>query len=111
MLPEQDLAAIRQYCEEHVPAQVAHQLRLEAVVTQGAATIVERRPPWRTEPGTEWSTGPVARFRYNATAGLWTLYCRYADMRWHRYPHVEPSTDIAALLDEVDRDPTAIFWG
>jgi hypothetical protein len=29
----------------------------------------------------------------------------------HRYDRIEPSADIAALIDEIDRDPTGIFWG
>jgi hypothetical protein len=28
-----------------------------------------------------------------------------------RYDLTEPTPDIRVLLDEVDRDPTCIFWG
>jgi len=31
--------------------------------------------------------------------------------RWHRYELIEPSHEITTLLDEIDRDPTGIFWG
>ena len=32
-------------------------------------------------------------------------------LRFHRYDHLEPSPDIGNLLREIDRDPSAIFWG
>jgi hypothetical protein len=28
-----------------------------------------------------------------------------------RYELIEPSADITALLQEIDSDPTGIFWG
>ena len=41
----------------------------------------------------------------------WTLHWRYRNLRFHRYDRIEPSADVAALIDEIDRDPTGIFWG
>jgi len=41
----------------------------------------------------------------------WTLYWRDRNQRWHKYDLIAPSPDILTLLDEVDRDPTCIFWG
>ncbi|MHB1064665.1 MAG: DUF3024 domain-containing protein, partial [Georgenia sp.] len=29
----------------------------------------------------------------------------------HRYDRAEPSPRVAELLEEIERDPTAIFWG
>ena len=36
---------------------------------------------------------------------------RDRNLRFHLYDQLEPSPDIGDLLDEIDRDPTAIFWG
>jgi hypothetical protein len=55
--------------------------------------------------------GSVARLRYTAKSGVWTLYWNDRNGRWHRYDLIEPTPDIRVLLDEVDRDPTCIFWG
>jgi Protein of unknown function (DUF3024) len=74
-------------------------------------TIVERRAPWREDYGPEWSVQGVARFRYVRTTGLWTLYWPDQNGRWHRYDGAAPSRSVRELLDEVDRDPTGIFWG
>jgi hypothetical protein len=42
VLPKLDVAAVRAYCEQRVPAHALHQVRVEAVLTRGAVTIVER---------------------------------------------------------------------
>jgi len=42
---------------------------------------------------------------------MWTLYWRDRHLRFHRYDELPPSLRIDDLLTEIDRDPTAIFWG
>jgi hypothetical protein len=111
MLPGLDVAVIRHYCEQHVPPHALHELRTEVVLTRGAATIVECRAPWRADFGPEWSKRGVARLRYTAKSATWALYWSDRNGRWHRYDLIGPITDIRALLDEVDQDPTGIFWG
>lgn len=54
---------------------------------------------------------PVARLRYTKSRRVWTLYWPDRNSRFHQYDHVQPTPDIVVLLDEVDRDPTSIFWG
>jgi hypothetical protein len=68
--------------------------RRKLVLTKGAATIVERRAPWREDFGPEW-----------------TLYWSDRNGRWHLYDLIDPTDDVRVLLNEVDRDPTCIFWG
>lgn len=111
VLPGLDVAAIRHFCEQRVPPHALHQVHLELVESRGAVTIVERRAPWREDYGPEWSSLGIARFRFTAKSGLWTLYWRDRNQRWHVYDLVQPTADVIALLDEVDRDPTCIFWG
>ena len=36
---------------------------------------------------------------------------RYPLLRFHLYDRITPSPRIDDLLREIDRDPTAIFWG
>ena len=54
-------------------------------------TILERRAPWREDFGPEWTSFPIARLRYTATAKTWTLYWRDRNLRFHRYDLLEPS--------------------
>jgi hypothetical protein len=111
MLPERDVAAIKAYCERRSPPETADQLRIEAQIESTAVTIVERRAPWSPELGPEWGTVAVARLRYVATKQEWTLQSADSDGRWSRYAYVGPTARVDVLLDEIDRDPTGIFWG
>jgi hypothetical protein len=39
------------------------------------------------------------------------LYWRDRNLRFHIYDLLEPSNRVDDLLNEIDRDPTCIFWG
>ncbi len=111
MLPSLDVAAIRHYCEQRVPPHALDQVRIELDVTDRAVTVVECRAPWREDYGPEWTRRGIARLRYTAKHKHWTLYWSDRNQRWHKYDLIAPTPDVLALLDELDRDPTCIFWG
>jgi hypothetical protein len=73
-------------------------------------TIIECRPPWRRAPARNGHR-PSRRVRCTQATRIWTLYWRDRDLRFHRHDQLEPSPGIRDLLDEIDRDPTAIFGG
>jgi hypothetical protein len=61
--------------------------------------------------GPEWTRHPIARLRYTRSRREWTLYWRDRNLRFHQYELIHPTADVAALLEEIDQDPTSIFWG
>jgi hypothetical protein len=95
VLPEADIATIRELCEARVPPDVREHVRVELERERQAVTIVERRPPWREDYGPEWSRLPIARLRYVASKRLWTLYYHRHTGRWERYPLLGPSRRLA----------------
>lgn len=111
VLPEADVARVRELCDTRVPDHVRHQVRVELDEGPQALTIIECRPPWREDYGPEWTRSPLARLRYVGTTRLWTLYYRRHTGRWERYPLLTPVRRIGELIDEIDRDPICIFWG
>ena len=110
-LPDVDLHRIRTFCEGRVPDHARHQVRLEVEVDRTRVTIVERRAPWRPDFGPTWSRSAVASLRYSPTHRHWTLFWMDHNGQWHRYQRTAPTPTISLLLDEIDRDPTNIFWG
>jgi hypothetical protein len=62
-LPELDVARVRRWCQQRVPEHVRSQVTVEYDVTPRHLTIVECRPPWRADMGTEWTRFPIARLR------------------------------------------------
>jgi hypothetical protein len=109
--PELDLARIERYCGTRVPVEHRNQIRVEMRRRGNTVTIVECTPPWAEDLGTEWMENPQARMKYDATTCGWTLYWFDRNSKAHRYDLIEPHQPVTALLDEIDRDPTAIFWG
>ena len=86
-------------------------MRVECEVNRSYLTIVECRAPWRADVGSEWTRLPIARLRYAKGSKTWTLYWRDRNLRFHRYDRIKPSENVSTLIDEIDRDPTRIFWG
>ena len=102
---------VEAFCDGRVPAELQDEIRLKFSVRGNSITIVELRPPWREDFGPDWSSVKVAQLRFEPAARAWTLYCSDANGRWHRYTDAEPSKDVRSLLNEIDADPTGIFWG
>ena len=101
--------AIRDVIEDSIA--LRDQVRVECDIAPRSLTIVETRPPWRADFGPAWTRFPIARLRYTKATGLWELYSRDRNLRFHRYELAPPSRLVDDLLDEIDRDPTHIFWG
>jgi Protein of unknown function (DUF3024) len=110
-LPELDITRVRRWCEQRIPPHARDQVRVECDVDPRHLTIVECRPPWREGIGPEWTRFPIARLHYTKSTRSWSLYWRDRHLRFHRYGQLPPSSHIDDLLREIDRDPTAIFWG
>jgi hypothetical protein len=107
--PDLDVARIRRFCENRVPAHLRDEARVEATVRGNSVTIHDCRPPW-TDDLEEWSRTPVAQLRYSPESTRWTLYWADRNSRWHRYDFLDPGS-VDELLQEIEDDPTAIFWG
>ena len=114
MIPDLDLARVRKWIDQRngdMPPHVHDQLRFEIDVTDRTITVLECRPPWREDFGSEWTRFPICRFRYTKVRKEWSLYWRDRNLKFHEYDLVDPTPHIDELIEEVKRDPTCIFWG
>jgi hypothetical protein len=113
-LPETDVARVRRWLDarnERLPERASGQIRFELDVDDRALTILECRPPWRSDFGPEWTRFPIARLRYTKTRRDWQIYWRDRNIKFHAYDLVGPSANVESLLAHIDADPTGIFWG
>ena len=108
-IPETDLRRINKYCEDRSPIEHADKVRIEASARGKTVTIVERRPPW-DGIGNEWTSHGLARLRFDSDTTKWALYWSDSNGSFHLYDLIEPGT-VTTLLEEIERDPTCIFWG
>lgn len=86
-------------------------IRVEVETHPRGLTIVECSRMPNMEGEMDWLRVPSARLGYSPGSGEWTLYWFDRNSKVRRYPDFEPSTEIQDLLDEIEDDPTRIFWG
>ena len=110
-LPDLDVARIKRWCEGRVPRSAQNEVRVEFEVADLSVTIVERRAPWPDDPNPLWTRFPVARLQFSSGTQTWSLFWRDRYERYHTYERLPASPTVQPLLDEIGRDPTAIFWG
>lgn len=108
-VPDLDLLKIRKYCEETTPPAFRSEMRVDVGVRGKSVTIFESRPPWDGQ-GTEWSRNPICQLRFDPATARWILFWADRNSHWHLYELINPGT-VEELLDEIDQDPTCIFWG
>ena len=97
------------YCAKRVPPAVRSKVRVGYRIDGNAVILYEERPAFR--PPHDWRAMAVAKFTYVGTQREWRLYCQHRDVRWHAYQAMPAAPRLAQLLEEVDADPTGIFWG
>jgi hypothetical protein len=102
-------ALLDPWLERRVPIMVRDQLVVQYRVKRHDVLLFEKRP--HRQRADEWIESPVAKFRFNRRRGLWTLLWRDRNLEWHIYDLLDPVANLGVLVDEVDRDPTGIFWG
>ena len=100
---------LRRFCERRVPVEARDKVRLTYDFRGNAVTLYEDRPRGK-DPG-QWGHMAIAQFRFDQANEEWTLYCADRNSKWHEYLEVDPTSRFESLLEEVDQDPTGIFFG
>jgi len=97
------------YCDKRVPKELQDRIKLFYKIRGDNITLIESRPFWQDE--TQWIDATVAQIRFENANKTFTLYCADRNDRWHLYDFIESSKELKDILQEIDRDPTGIFWG
>ena len=97
------------YCAKRVRPAAQSKVRVGYRIESNAVILYEERPAFRAPH--EWREFVVAKFTYVGSQRRWRLFCRHRDLRWHTYQLLPAASSFSRLLDEVDADPTGIFWG
>lgn len=102
-------AQLQEFCDRRVPPHIREKVNLTYGFRGNSVTLYENRPRWN-DP-TRWIHMAIAQFRFDPSTGKWMLHCADRNSRWHEYLDVEPTSRFDILLQEVDKDPTGIFFG
>lgn len=68
-----------------------------------------RRNP--TDDRAAWTKMKIARIDFDQASRGWTLWAYDRNERSLFYPELEPNVSLDAVIQEIDEDPTCIFWG
>jgi hypothetical protein len=101
-------AALAAFCADHSSDIAGDKQRYTFAFETNAVVLVEQRPGFLN--ANDWTSKPIAKFRYSEARGNWTLYWAESSGKWHRVSNVEAEKDIRALLDVVVKDPLGVFW-
>lgn len=99
-----------EYCNNRVPVHLHNKLNVTFETRANNITIYENRAPWRSDL-TEWTKIKVAQIRYDEKKAMWKLYCRDQYGKWHLYEPLPAMKDLDRIIEEIETDPTGIFWG
>ncbi|GAB2640305.1 DUF3024 domain-containing protein [Vibrio panuliri] len=57
-------------------------------------------------------TSQVAKVHWDETNSQWCLFIADTseDDQWLPYPYLAQSTDLTAIMRELDKDPKSLFW-
>ncbi len=109
VLPELDVQKVKQWCESRVPARVRDQVRLEVTIRRKTVTILERRPTGKGRPlNGRRCVAPRSDTRVMVT---WTLYFGDRYDKWTLYFDLDSHQPIDVIINELEQDPTCLFWG
>ena len=114
-IPELEMARVRRrlqvFCDR-VPPHARDQVWYEWRVRGNQVTLIETRPAWwaGAAPG-EVTKHEFARFQYDPATAFWMLKWSDRNARFHPYQGFERVRSFERLVDEVDADPTCIFFG
>lgn len=101
-------AALTAFCAQHSSAAGADRQRYTYGLEPSSAVLIEQRPSFMKP--SEWTSKPIAKFRYSEARNVWSLYWVDANERWHRVSNVKTEKSIQKLLEVVLADPLGVFW-
>lgn len=100
---------LKSFCDEKVPPEVRDRLKITFGFWHDSALIYEERPVWN-DPS-RWTKMKIARMDFNPETMGWTLYAYDRNSKPFLYDFTEIDATLDRLIQEVDEDPTGIFWG
>lgn len=100
---------LEKFCNKRIPAELKDQIKLEFDIRGNYVTLFERRRYFKDPK--QWTKGKIAQFRYDSNDNKWILYWWRHTGKWYKYKDINARNDLQDLVEEVDKDPTGIFWG
>jgi len=92
---------VYEFCRARYPDDMWADYHLYCQMRLNTMTLFKRYASQDQRLG-KWKRTPLAQFHYDSERDLWTLSYADIDLRWRRYDGTSQSSDLMALLDEVN---------
>ena len=100
--------ALGAYCGIKIAPHLRDKVRLVYQWWGDAVALIEQHP--HNAVPKRWVDIPIARFKYDCEEGTWWLFQRDRCQRWQFYKEQPDSSEFIRLFEEINGDPTGIFW-
>ena len=100
---------LKKFCNDRIPSELKSDIKIEFSIMGNYVTLFEKRRYFK-DP-TQWTERKIAQFRYDLNENKWKLFWWRHTGKWYKYEDTKPKNNLQNLVDEVDKDPTGIFWG
>ena len=97
------------FCEERIPDHQRSQVKVFFEIKGYDVRIIESRPSIAYSH--LWIDTPIAKLQYNPDTLGWQLYWIRASGKWQKYPGLNPTNNLKAVINTVTEDPYRVFWG
>ena len=91
------------FCNSRIPKDQRTQTRLSYEIEGDEVTLVQENAF-----GSVWAKVLIAQIRYNSELLVWQLYWNDGG-QWREYI-TEPTSNLQAIVDEIEKDPAGVFW-
>ena len=91
------------------PLGIRNQIREGQRLERQSVELFMIRPDWK-DPSV-WHEEAIAKTNYVRSRGVWRVYWKRADGRWHPYPEKREVATLRAFLRLVDEDKYCCFFG
>jgi hypothetical protein len=91
------------------PPHLWDQVKLDYRIAGHSVEIFEIRPSFSNPK--QPSELPLAKTTFIRSKNLWRVFWMRRDLKWHAYQALPVAPNFEAFLGEVERDPTACFFG
>lgn len=91
------------------PLDIRDQIREGQRLEGQSVELFFMRPAWN-DP-TNWLEESIAKTTYVRSSGMWKIYWKRADGRWHPYPQRKQVATLRAFLRLVHEDRYCCFFG
>jgi hypothetical protein len=100
---------LQKYCNNRIPLEMREKVILVYKIEGNSIILIEKRPHFKIKNRIIESL--IAKIKYINKTKEWELYYPNRKLGWSKYWNFKNKKRFSTIINEIDKDPTCIFWG